>query len=65
MREKVFDIRGVFVAPTSCVNYRKAEVLIARVSWQVREKVFDIRGVFVAPTSCVNYRKAEVLIARV
>lgn len=27
---KVFDYQGVFVAPTSCVNYRKAEVLIAR-----------------------------------
>lgn len=33
VREKVFDYQGVFVAPTSCVNYRKAEVLIARVSF--------------------------------
>ncbi len=29
VREKCSIIRGVFVAPTSCVNYRKAEVLIA------------------------------------
>lgn len=33
VREKCSIIRGVFVAPTSCVNYRKAEVLIARVSF--------------------------------